>query len=92
MFILENIRRPLLVAFSALFTLTVAGCSGQTEAKYPSNAHREDMASNNDIYSQTDTVFGKGEAARRPFTTVSRRTGRAVVPSLVIALSSRSPP
>ena len=61
MLIPENIRRPLLVAFSALIALGAAGCSsGQTEAKYPSTTDRDEQAKANDIYSEPDTVFGKG--------------------------------
>ena len=62
MLIPENIRRPLLVAFSVLFVLGAAGCSSasQTEAKYPDMSGRDTQDKTNDIYSQPDTVFGKG--------------------------------
>jgi hypothetical protein len=60
MFISENIRRPLLLAFGIFLALGAAGCSStHSEAKYP-GPNRDEQAAANDIYAQPDTVFGKG--------------------------------
>ena len=60
MFIPENIRRPLLLAFGVLFALGAAGCSStHSEAKYP-GSNRDEQTNANDIYSQPDTILGKG--------------------------------
>ncbi len=61
MFIPENIRRPFLLVVGVFFALGAAGCSSDThsEAKYP-GSNRDEQATANDIYSQPDTVFGKG--------------------------------